>query len=130
MEKIKYKCFAKGKNNNISCSTNTSNWIISKRGFLKILDNEIIFKSWRFKIENINKPVIYTINTFLFSAKILSFEYEGKEYQFGLNPWVHIEKHLPLTPEYINEQISNKIMIIRVFLLGYLTYYLIQKLFR
>ena len=130
MPKPKYQCMTKGTNREKGEPRYSLNWIISKRGFLKFYDTYIKLGSWKFYYNKIENPIVYKSKTFFFiPVEILTFDYNDNHYQFGFNPWANPLTHLPFSPkiEIISLKMSVFSIIIRIAVLAYLVYWIIEK---
>lgn len=128
MQKAKYKCMTKATNREKGEPRLSHNWIISKRGIISFYEDRLELGSWKFDYSNIHNPIFYVTKQMFIPVKILTFEYENMNYQFGLNPWVNPLPHLPFSPkiENVSMKLSVSSMIIRIAILGYIIYTLIQ----
>jgi len=129
MPKANYKCMTKATNREKGEPRYSQNWIISKRGFINFYDDHFELGSWKFEFDKIKNPILHKSRQMLIPVKILTFDYQDKHYQFGLNPWADPLPHVPFSPkiEKTPLKMSASSLIIRLAILAYFVYIIIQK---
>lgn len=75
------------------------NWVTARRAWFKIFDDRVECGDWTIPYQTVERAVLYSGRVLFMTAPVLELRAQGKIYQFGFNPWVHLEQHLPLELE-------------------------------
>ena len=102
----------------------SANWIAARRAWFKVFADRVECGDWVISIDAVEKAVLYTGRQFLMPVSVLELQTEAKTYQFGFNPWVRLEQHLPLDLEKqtVSFGYSGISVFIRLVLAGYLIF--------
>ena len=106
-------------------------WIVAKRGVLILSDKRLVCGSWNIELDQIVNAQILKTKSFFVKALVLKIETkEVQHYQFGLQydpKWI-AQKVLPVKIEEGKIAYSLFSIIIRLALLGYIIWWIIQRL--
>lgn len=106
------------------------NWATSQRAVVLLTDKRIKCGQWDIPLYNIESAQLVKINTAFGPGQVLKLETKDKEnYQFGMQmnrEWTKQEV-LPLTLENGSVKFSLITIVLRLILLGYLIYWLIEE---
>lgn len=105
-------------------------WIASQRAVILLTNKRIICGKWSIPLDNISEVKLLKVNSLLGAGQILKVSTKDNDnYQFGMqvNPeWIH-QKILPLTVEKGKIKYSIFSIALRLFLVVYFIYWLIEK---
>ena len=94
-----YRCWTKATNREAGSPRRSWNWATSRRAWFKIFLDRVECGDWKVPLGSIRRAVVYRGRSFLLPVRVLHLEAESGTYQFGFNPWVKIESHLPFDTE-------------------------------
>ena len=99
------------------------NWVVARRGILKVMPDALVCGDWRIPYEQIDEAELFTIRS-IFPGFLLRVRTGDTIYQFGLNwnPFWKKELPFPVTREKVNLKYSVFSIVVRVALLGYAVY--------
>ena len=99
------------------------NWVVARRGILKVMPDALVCGDWRIPYEQIDEAELFTIRS-IFPGFLLRVRTGDTIYQFGLNwnPFWKKELPFPVTREKVNLKYSIFSIVVRVALLGYAVY--------
>ena len=112
------------------------NWVLARRGKLKIYQDRIECGNWRIEYGDIKNATLYSVRQYLIvipvPCYVLKIETEEKTYYFGLNPSKYWKNELPFPVERQKGRLGFSwfSIVIRLFVLGYVVYLLWWMLFR
>lgn len=94
------------------------NWLCARRTWLKLYDDRLEYGNKTIPYNSIEKSTLYTSRQMFIKVYILEIITKDTAVQFGLNPWVNIEKILPLehTKEKIRLKYSKFSIVVRILL--------------
>ena len=95
-EKPIYKCLTKGSRQESSEPRASFNWVIAKRGWLKVYPDRVECGKWRVPYADVRKATLYRFRHWFTTAAVIHLETADGHYQFGLNPWAYPEDHIDL----------------------------------
>ena len=72
-------------------------WALARRGKLEVRSDCLKCGDWVLPYESISSLTLYSGWSLFLPVKVLEAVVNGRAYQFGLNGWVRIDKHLPTT---------------------------------
>jgi hypothetical protein len=105
-------------------------WIVSQRSVIILTDKKIICGKWTIPLDTISTTQLIKINSLFGSGYVLKIKTtDDKNYQFGmqLNPeWIN-QQVLPLILEQGQIKYSTFSIILRIFLVGYLIYWVYER---
>ena len=124
MTGLLYKCWVKATNRESGVPRRSGNWVAAKRAWLKVFADRLECGGWTIPVPSIRKAVMYEGRSLFMPARVLELQTGDGSYQFGFNPWVAVERHLPFDVERVKAKFgySPLSLAIRVALLGYLAY--------
>jgi hypothetical protein len=105
-------------------------WLASKRAVLLLTEKRIICGKWIIPLETVATARLSRIKALFMDGQVLKIQTEdGKNYQFGMQfntEWAN-QQALPLS--YENEKVKYSLfsILIRVYLIGYLVYWLWER---
>ena len=107
-------------------------WVTSQRAVVILTDKKIVCGKWTIQLDNVQKAQLIKISSLFGSGQVLKIETKDENnYQFGmqLNPEWTNQKVLLLTLE--NGQVKNSpfSLMVRLFLVGYLIFWLYERFF-
>lgn len=131
MPKLLHKCMTKATTAEGDQRKHGPNWVVSRRGSLKVFEDHLECGDWQIAYSEIDKAVLYSFRSFFLRLPgyILTVDTKDKTYHFGLNGWGDFWKgRLPLAVEREKGklQFSWFSILVRVILVGYLGYSLWQ----
>jgi len=108
-------------------------WVTSQRAVVLLTDTKIVCGKWAIPIENIKTAQLLKINSLFGGGQVLKVQTKDDEYfQFGMqiNPEWTNQEILSLNLE--NARVKNSMfsIILRLFLIGYLSYWLYERFFQ
>jgi len=109
------------------------NWVVARRGILKVMPDALVCGDWRIPYEEIDEAVLFSVTSFFFlPGFVLRVRSRGTIYQFGLNwnPFWKRELPFPVTREKGRLGLSPFSVVIRVAALSYLVYWLWKHVVR
>lgn len=114
-------------NNDITRGTD---WIVSQRAVILLTEKQIVCGKWQIPIDNISSATLVKIKSLLGGGQVLKIDTkDNKSYQFGMqanDEWTN-QNSLNLTVENGKVKTSTFSWIIRIAVVGYLIYILLQK---
>lgn len=106
------------------------NWVVSRRGILKVMPDALICGDWRIPYDQIEDAILFSIWS-IFPGFLLRIKCSGTVYQFGVNWNVFWKKDLPfpVTRERGKLKYSAFSIVIRAILFGYVAYLIGKQVF-
>ncbi|MEM9627090.1 MAG: hypothetical protein AAGA21_12715 [Pseudomonadota bacterium] len=95
-EKPIYKCITKGSRSEASEPRASFNWMVARRGFLKVYPNRVECGNWQVPYADVKKATLYRFRHMFMKAAVIHLETTDGYYQFGLSPWASPEAHIAL----------------------------------
>lgn len=125
----KYKAWCKATDREDSEPRYSYKWAISRRAWFRIYEDRVECGDWKIPFESIEKAIVYKTKQMFIPATVLQLITKSKSYQFGFNPWASPIQHLQVEVEEksIKLKYSALSIAIRVFLIGYLIYFIYSK---
>jgi hypothetical protein len=106
-----------------------TDWVVSKRAVILLTNKKIKCDTWEIPLENIKNAELVKVKSLYGTAQILKIKTNEKNYQFGMqiNPeWTNQDK-LQLDIKDGKIKTSFFSVVIRIVLIGYLIYWIIDK---
>ena len=75
------------------------NWVMARRGILKVYDNHLELGSWHLSYSDFDEAILFSIRQTLIPGYVLKIKTQGTIYQFGLNYNRFWKKELPFAVE-------------------------------
>lgn len=104
-------------------------WVTSRRAVLLLTDKQIKCGNWEIPLENIETAQLLKINSLFGSGHVLKLKTKDeRHYQFGMqfNPEWTNQNVLPLTIEHGHVKTLTFSLIMRLILVGYIIYWLLE----
>ena len=104
------------------------NWVLSRRARLKIFDDHLACGDWTIDYGDIQSTTLFSIRSnFIIPGYVLRVETEAKAFHFGLNPGRFWKGDLPFPVSREKGKLGYSVfsLLVRLLLVGYLTYRLI-----
>lgn len=122
MSETIYRCWAKATKREQGKPRLSLNWALSRRAWFKIFPDRIQCGDWVLPLDEVKGAVLYEGRQSWIPVRVLKLQTERGTYQFGFNPWVTVERHLPFpfSREKIRLKYSIFSMVVRVALVLYL----------
>lgn len=97
----KYRCLAKVIEGREIAGTvvRSRKWRKASRGWLSVFDDRLEYSDRSIDFAEVSNATLYKVWQFPFPVPVLELTTDSNSYQFGLNPWVNMEKHLPMLLE-------------------------------
>ncbi len=126
LEKPLYKCMTKATTAEGEDLRHSFNWMMARRGFLKVMPDALVCGDWRILYEEIDEAVLFHVKAILLPGFVLRVRTKGKTYQFGLNWGSFWKKELPfpVARETAKLTYSRFSIAIRLILLAYIIYFM------
>ena len=123
MDKPIYKCMTKATTAEGDELRRSFNWVVSRRGTLKVKKDALECGDWRIPFDEIEEAVLFSIWSIV-PGYLLRVKSKGKIYQFGLNwnPFWKKKLPFPVSREKRKLKYSPFSIIVRLILLGYVAY--------
>jgi len=105
-------------------------WVTSQRAVVLLTDKKLVCGKWTIPLDTISTAQLVEIKTLFGGGQVLKVQTaDGKNYQFGMqnNPEWTNQELLPLTIEKGQVKYSAFSILIRLFIVGYLIYWLYQS---
>jgi hypothetical protein len=105
-----------------------ASWLAARRGRLFLFGDRLECGDWVVPYAAIRRAVLYRLKGVVGGA-VLEIEIPSTTFQFGLNPWVPIERHLrfPYTTESVRMRYSALAVVLRVTVAAWLVYALVER---
>lgn len=119
-----YQCWAKATNRESGVPRRSSAWVAAKRAWFRVFADRLECGRWTIPVASIRKAILYEGRSLLMPVRVLEVQTDGGSYQFGFNPWVTVDQHLPFSVERVKTRFgySRFSLAIRLVLFGYLAY--------
>ncbi len=105
-------------------------WVTSQRAVVLLTDQRIVCEKWTIPLNNISTVQLLKVNSLLGNGQVLKIQTtDNKSYQFGmqLNPEWTSQQKLPLILEKGQIKHSAFSIIVRIMVIGYLTYWFYER---
>ena len=101
------------------------NWVVSRRGTLKVFDDALECGNFRIPYDTIDEAVLFSTRQMMIPAYVLRVASAGTLYQFGLNPSSYWKGELPfpVARENVRLQYSWFSITARTALVAYAVYF-------
>jgi hypothetical protein len=112
------------------------NWILARRGRLKIFEDHLECGNWTIEYRDIKNATLYSVRQYIIvipvPGYVLKIETEDKAYHFGLNPNRYWKNELPFPVERQKGRLRFSLfsIAVRLIVLGYVVYFLWRMLFQ
>ena len=125
-DKLLHRCWTKATDREPGPPRYSLNWVVSRRGWLRVFADRLECGDWLIPTISVTGATLYAAGL----GRVLVVATPDRTYQFGLNPWCRIEQHLPfgITKERLKLRYSRFSVLLRVAVLAYLLYLLMQWL--
>lgn len=90
-----YRYWTKATDRESGVPRRSHNWLMARRGWLEIFPDRLECGDWVIPMESIRKAVMYEGRSMFMPARVLEVQSERGTFQFGFNPWVSVDRHLP-----------------------------------
>lgn len=130
MSKLIYRCWTKATSREEGQPGPSLNWAISRRAWFRIYRDRVECGDWVLPVDELQHAVLYEGRQIGVPVRVLELRTERGTYQFGFNPWVAIERHLPFpfSREKIRLRYSVFSLVVRIALILYLGFFIWQRL--
>ena len=131
MSELLFQCMTKATNAEENQVRHSFNWVVSRRGILKVYDDRLVCGVWTILFTEITGAVLTSIrSTFFLPGYVLRIDTAGKSYHFGLNGRRFWESDLPFPIRGEKGRLGYSVysVLVRITLLVALAYWLWQKL--
>ncbi|WP_164102269.1 hypothetical protein [Candidatus Laterigemmans baculatus] len=101
------------------------NWLLSRRGTLKVFDDHLECGDWRVEYEHIREAILYSVRSnFIFPGYVLKVETAEEQYHFGLNSGEFWKCELPFPVRREKGRLGYSLfsLTVRTVVAGYLLY--------
>jgi hypothetical protein len=105
------------------------NWVVSRRGILKVSTNALECGDWRIPYDTIEEAVLFSVRQMFIPGYVLCVKAGGTIYQFGLNTgqfW-RGELPFPVRREAARLRYSWFSILVRLVAVGAVAYLLIRR---
>jgi len=105
-------------------------WVTSQRAVVLLTENKIVCGKWTIPLDTITTAKLFKINSLFGGGQVLKVQTtDDKNYQFGmqLNPKWTKQQRLPLALEKGQIKHSAFSILLRLIIIGYLTYWLYER---
>ncbi len=125
MSGLRYRCFTKATDRAAAPPRPSRHWATSRRAWLKVFDDRLECGDWVVPVEAVTSATLYLSSVPLNPLKVLRLDTADRTFQFGLNPWCRIARHLPFEPrvETIRPAWALVSLLVRLALVAYLVYF-------
>ncbi|HXV63220.1 MAG TPA: hypothetical protein VEK15_21150 [Vicinamibacteria bacterium] len=106
MDNVVYRAWTKGIRDGAHKPRYGMEWLSARRGWFKVFDDRIECGNWSIPYSSIQEAVLFKSRQVLIPVSVLRLATPESTYQFGFNPWVQVEGHLPF--QVRNEEIGLK----------------------
>jgi hypothetical protein len=90
-----YRCWTKATSREEGNPRRSLNWALSRRAWFQVFRDRVQCGDWTLPVNRVERAVLYTARQFWMPVRVLELRTEKGTYQFGFNPWVTVERHLP-----------------------------------
>ena len=127
-EKPHFACWTKATLHEAGPPRFAASWLTARRGRLRLFDDRLACGDWTVPYASIESAVVYRLRGGV-GGSVLEVSTAKTTYQFGLNPWVAIERHLriPFIVESVRLRYSALAVVLRVAVVAWLVYALLEK---
>jgi hypothetical protein len=124
MDTPTYRCWTKATDRESGVPRRSQNWVVARRAWLRVFRDRLECGDWVIPIAGIRKATMYEGRSLFGSARVLELQTEAGSYQFGMNPWVLLDRHLPFDVDRVTVKfrLSPFSLVVRLFVLGYIVY--------
>lgn len=128
MSSPRFSCWTKATTREVGPPRFGASWIGARRGRLALFDDRLACGDWVVPYGEIRRAVLYRLRG-LVGGSVLEVATDRATYQFGLNPWVAIERHLafPFSTERVAMRYSALAVAVRVILVAWIVYALLDR---
>jgi hypothetical protein len=119
----RFACWTKATTREAGAPRFSASWIAARRGRLELYDDRLVLGDWTVPVAAIRAATLFRLRG-LVGGSVLEVATAERTYQFGLNPWVAIERHLPFpfAVERVALRYSALAVALRVVLVVWLVY--------
>ena len=123
-----FACFTKATTREAGPPRFAASWLAARRGRLLLFRDRLVCGDWVVPYTAIQGAVLYRLRG-LVGGSVLEVSTATTTYQFGLNPWVAIERHLhfPFTTESVRMRYSALAVVLRIVVAAWLVYALVER---
>lgn len=125
-----YRCWTKATTREQGNPRHSANWIVSRRGWFRIFPDRVECGDWVLPVTDIERAMLYRGRQLWTTVRVLELQTKTLTYQFGFNPWVAVESHLPFpfSGEKVRLKHSIFSLVVRLVLIACLAFLLWQWL--
>jgi hypothetical protein len=107
----------------------SASWTAARRGWLNVFTDRLECGNITIPVDAVGDAVLYEARQWFIPVYILTVASADGTYQFGLNPWTNIGRHLPFPfrRERIRLRYSAFSIAVRVALVAYAVYWLYRR---
>jgi hypothetical protein len=126
MSEMIYRCWTKATRREKGNPRLSFNWAVSRRAWFQIFPDRVQCGDWVLPLDELEGAVLYEGRQSWIPVRVLELRTARGTYQFGFNPWVTVERHLPFpfSREKVRLRHSIFSLAVRVALVLYLAYLL------
>lgn len=95
MSHLLHRCMTKATTAEGDDIRRSLNWVLSRRGLLKVFDDNLECGDWSIAYTEIDDAVLFRTRQMLIRCYVLRIKTRGTVYQFGLNPGRYWSGELP-----------------------------------
>ena len=99
MSKLLHRCLTKATTAEGEDIRRSFNWMVARRGILKVYDDRLTFGSWDIPYADFEQAVLFRTRQMFIPGYVLKVKAQGRIYQFGLNPGRFWVSELPFLVE-------------------------------
>jgi hypothetical protein len=131
MERPRYRAWTKATRDGAGEPRYGIHWITSRRGWFRIFADRVECGDWVIPNSAIQEAVLFKTKQGFIPVSVLRLTTAGTTYQFGFNPWVHLERYLPFNfrSESVKLKYSAFSLAVRIAVLGYLLLWIWRRIF-
>ncbi|MCL2117805.1 MAG: hypothetical protein FWH27_05175 [Planctomycetaceae bacterium] len=130
MSELIHQCMTKGVIAEGDQLQHGPNWLLARRGKLKLYQDRLECGNWRIEYRDVKKATLYAVRQYVIVIPIpgyvLKVETEDQTYYFGLNASKYWKKELPFPVERQKGRLRFSLfsVVVRLIFLGYIVYLL------
>lgn len=122
MSQLLHRCMTKATTAEGEDIRRSLNWVISRRGILKVYDDRLECGNWIIPYGEMDEAVLFRVRQMFIPGYVLRVKTQGKVYQFGLNPGRYWGGELPFDVARESGRYSWFSIAVRVVAIGFLAY--------
>ena len=129
MGELIHKCMTKATTAEGGDIRHSFNWVVSRRGTLRVLSDALECGHWRIPYDSIDEAVLFSTRQMFIPCYVLRVSVDGTLYQFGLNPGSFWKGELPfpVQRETLRLKYSWFSIIVRTIAIAAIAYWIWQR---